>query len=343
MPRSRAANPGPPTRNLVPPDGIVPVYLRAAADLSPAPPLYHIVSLLTVLSAVVCPSTVLVRRSRARPRIDLLHIWSILCGPPNNGKSYSAKMARRVASKILRGRILAPIGSLQGLEAAIVRVPNAFFFADEFSRFLSENRASWMRGNGAQFWCQVFDGRILTRNLSGADEDRGADDPAKDDDGVAVRVSMLGAAATESIVAALKPSDWGGGLMSRAVFATAGRNNLTDDWFDWPEQVQVRLEEQVEEIHQFARQTPEIGWDPTAYELYLAWFLSTEEAIGGFGPVQADSLARLTRHVRVICALYAASCRSRTVLPAHVRAACALGDVLKFCLLSLPVPRTTSR
>lgn len=347
MPRTPSHVAQPRIRDLIPPDGIMPLYLREASNLSPAPAVYHIASLLTMISAIVCPTCVLVRRSKHRSRTDLLHLWTIMCGPPNNGKSYSAKMARRVAAKSLRGRIVAPIGSLQGLEQALQQNPTAMLFADEFSRFLSENRASWMRGNGSQFWCKVFDGKMDVRNLQLDPKDPqaapGERKQAAQPDEIDVRVTMLGAAATGSLVAGLKPGDWQGGFMSRALFIAAHRNEATDDWFDWPPQVQEKIERSLVDIEAFGTENREIGWDPQAYELYRSWFHSTEQAMEGFGPVHADALARLTRHVRVICALYAASAMSRLILLPMVRAAVALGDYAKLCTLSLPVPRATGR
>lgn len=341
---------GPMCREVVPGTGIFPNYLRVAGQMSPAPFMYHIASLLTTVAAVASPTTKLLRlRPDGKQREEILTMWAFLAGPPNNGKSYSCKMAKKLAAPILGDRLMNPIGSLQGLEEAFRRQPNAFLYMNEAGRFLRENRASWMRGDGAQFWCDVFDGEIPARNLQerhrkddAEKHDKEADAehasgeaPSTSKSSTEVRVSLLGAAATGSLLDSLKPGDWEGGLMSRVLFISESFCDVDDDWFDWPEDAKKRLREGLYEIQRFCEATPTITWQPDAYELYRSWFQGTEKAMRGLGSVHADALARLTRHVRVICALYATSCLSATITLPVVRVAITLGDYARGCTLSL--------
>ncbi len=342
---------GPLCREVIPATGLFPRYLRVAGRMSPAPFMYHIGSLLTVLGSLASPTTRLLRiRSDGQQREEILTMWVFLAGPVNNGKSYSCKMAKKLASPILGDRLMNPIGSIQGLEEAFRRQPNAFLWMNEAGRFLRENRASWMRGDGAQFWCDVFDGEIPERNLQerhrkNDDEDKPAPEPGDEKAsaekpppakaGTEVRVSLLGAASTGSLLDSLKPSDWEGGLMSRVLFVSESFCDVGDDWFDWPEEAKKRLRDGLYEIQRFCEEHQTITWQPDAYAFYRAWFDGTERAMRGLGSVHADALARLTRHVRVICALFAASCLSDTITLPIVRVAITLGDYARGCTLSL--------
>jgi hypothetical protein len=351
---SAQASFGPRMKDLVPRTGVLPAYLRAAIDLSPAPPIYHIAAAITVLSAIVCPHSKLVRQVGGKERREPLHMWMFLVGPPNNGKSYSIKQARKLAKPFLDGRFMAPIGSLQGLEQAFRKIRNPFLYLGEAARFLSENRAVWMRGNGAQFWCEVFDGELSERNLQKKEvRNRDDDDVEVDDDGKVtfvpapggeqadgppcVNVTMLGAAATGSLLRALKPSDWEGGMMSRVMVVSAGAVDDDDNWFDWPEAVRQRLEGMLREVEEFCRLHPSITFEPDAYEIWRGWFKGSQAAARGLGSVHAEALARLARHVRVICALFAAGSLSTTISIPMVRAAVALGDYSRLCTLGLPI------
>lgn len=324
---------GPRIKDLVPSSGIFPIYLREALELSPCPAIYHVVGLLAFVSAVVCPRTQLVRTVKGRRREEDLTIWTFLVGPPNNGKSYSLKMCRKIGEEMLRGRLMAPIGSIQGLEEALRVVPEPLLYMNEAARFLRENRATWMRGDGAQFWCDVFDGELMDRSTQGADHDT----ESRKTGGRKVRISMAMAAATGSLLRALKPGDWEGGLMSRVMMISAGRGQASDDWFDWSDPVRLRLQAMLADIQDFSRKNAEVGFDPAAYQVFKGWFHGTEDAMRGINTIHADALARLTRHVRVICGVYAASCLTTTITVPMVRAAIALGDRARLCTLSLAI------
>jgi hypothetical protein len=348
---------GPPVKDLIPPTGFLPAYLRAALNLSPAPPIYHVAAASAILSAIVCPYTKLVRTVGGKEQRAPLHMWMFLAGPPNNGKSYSIKQARSLAKPFLRGRFMAPIGSLQGLEQAFRKIQNPFLYLGEAARFLSENRAVWMRGNGAQFWCEVFDGELSERSLQRDEKrkrNRDDDDVEVDDDGKVtfrpakapadqptgptfVNVTMLGAAATGSLLRALKPSDWEGGMMSRVMFVSAGSVEDDDNWFDWPDPIRTKLEGLLRGVEEFCQLHPSITFEPDAYEVWRGWFKGSQAATRGLGSVHAEALARLSRHVRVLCAINAASSLSATISIPMVRAAVALGDYSRLCTLGLPI------
>jgi hypothetical protein len=341
---------------MIPPKGhgsFLRQYVFQAGKITNAPPIYHVMSCLSILSSICCPHSVLYEPDTDSARRDPLHLWLMMLGEPGSRKGHAAKLALKVAHPLIGTRRRRAAGSIQGLERLLLyREHNPVFFLNEAARFFKENRAAWMVGSGPETWCDIFDGEIEARTLSkkhkgdeyaaedvdGEQADDDAPDLQPEGDRVQVRVNILGTAAARQLVRSLKPQDWEGGLLSRMMFIHAERPKpRAKGGGEWPDDVFALLVRQLEEIQSFSASHREIQMDGGGWAEWEPWFYGVENALLGFRGHVADILIRLTRHVRVLAALIALSCRSATISAPFVRAACRIGDLSRAHVLALPI------
>lgn len=340
-PNVRRNSQEPPIGDLIPRTGLFPLYVSRATTLTDAPPVYHVGALLGALSAVVAPHARILVQDKGRLARRPVHVWIVLCGDPDNRKSYSVDLATEIMAPWLSDRSYRPSGSKQGIEEVLWSQPFTFFPIREAPTFLADNRAVWMRG-GSSFWCEVFDGKMRRRLLRAGEEKPEVDSdgnevPINRTEEKQVCVTMLLAGATEGLVENTKRTDWTAGFMSRMMFLSAGRGKQWEDGFDWGEEDIARLRNAVSRVVGMVERHGDIERSAEAREVYSAWFSEISGGLDGLSLGLRSILSRLRRHVAVAAALFAVSCGTTTITADHMRAAVALGRYSHRSVLGLPV------
>ena len=324
---------------VIPKSGLVKTYVARAQRLTDAPAIYHVGAFLATLAAVVSPRARLlcVDKGNLR-REEMLNLWVLLCGRPNNRKSFSVDLATGAPNvtgalePFLKGRICCGAGSKEGYEELLIEQPNTFFAIREAPTFFAENRAVWMR-NGSAYFCQLFDGGLdikLRRHKEG--------EAVITKKTHKVCISMCAAGATTAVIAASKPTDWSGGLLSRMLILSAGRRPPRRQGYDWGTADLKIIRGGVEKILAQIEANPFVTMSKEAWAVFDAWDGPLQESMDGLPAGQEAVLSRLSRHVKVVATLYALSCGTAEVTAEHMRSATKLGQYSHQTVLGLTLP-----
>jgi hypothetical protein len=139
-------------------------------------------------------------------------------------------------------------------------------------------------------------------------------------------------------MAASKGTDWSGGLFSRMLILDAGKIAPRDQFFDWTPGDLRYIHNAVESIVGLLDGHPEIEVSPEAWTVFRSWNTPLQDSLDGLSLGTEAVLSRLSRHVKVVSALYALGSGQRTVSAAHMKAACKLGQFSHQKVLGLPIP-----
>lgn len=341
-PPSRSSEPK--IGDLIPRKGLFPQYVARAIRITDAPPVYHVGALLGALSAAVAPWARMYARSDGRESRRPMNLWVVLCGEPDNRKSYSVDLATEIFAPWIAKRSYRPSGSKQGIEDVLWEHPHTFFPIREAPQFLADNRRSWM-ANGSAFWCEVFDGFLRRRLLSEKDGKRRRKKDSACEDAVVLNateerkcvVTMLLAGATEGLLQETKRTDWTAGFMSRMMVLSAGRGRQWEEGFDWPERDKKFLQSEVTKIVGATQLSPDVTRDQDAKEIYSAWFSEVSGSLDGLDLGVRSIVSRLRRHISVVAGLYALSCGQSVIDGDSMRAAVGLGRWSHRSVLRLPL------
>jgi hypothetical protein len=200
----------------VPPTGFVNSYVRYAIQVTDAPPLYHILAALGVVSAAVAPQTDLVFEGHPHP----LHLFFLIIGDSSESrKSSSIKRAARVVAPVFEAlhspapRLWWPaVSSPEGLVEELAKEPNRLMLLSEWTDLhrLSSSAGYWK--HNTEFFNTLYDATDAHR--------------ARAKNQVVVtrpRVSILGASTRSLVLSATSMTDWLAGKMARYVIGCAAR------------------------------------------------------------------------------------------------------------------------
>ncbi len=339
--------------DLVPRTGFLPSYFLAARRLCDAPLLYHLGSILPVLSAVVCPSCIGVASGSGGKMKEPLFLWVMLLGESGSRKTQAFLKAKALGvfdaqnpgcgPGPLASRARTAMGSRAGLEAMLELEPNAFVTIEELAPWIRSHRAAYAQ-DGAQTWCEIFDGRLDRSNLrKNAEENaQAAKDKAKvrrpaQKDEKPVRVSFLATGATPSVMSATRaqPQIWDSGLFARVVVLSTDPPDDRPGPYAWSPGALDDLRSDLVEVGELATRIGTVTVDDDAKRLWDGWLLDRGSRNRGLCETHAILLRRLPSFAFRIGCLYALSRgSSRTSLDDMTRAL-RLADVSVDCVLSL--------
>lgn len=327
-------------RELVPQTGFFPSYLDAVSRLCDAPGLYHIGSVLAVLSACAAPHAIGVSRHAGRRRNEPLFLWMLLMGESGSRKTQAIIKAKALAvwdpqnkglgTGPLAGRARSALGSRVGLIEMLRIEPNPFVLIEEAAVWFRANRAAYMH-DGAATWCEIYDGQILDSNLrDNAKAVATTEEPHED-----IRVSLLASGATPNLMRATRPEDWTSGLLARVMILATDPPNDRPGPYSWGEPALERLRADLNRIVENAKRGRCVRLEDDARQLWDGWLLDLGRRTRGLYETHAILLRRLPAFALRIAFIYALSRGSLRAGVDDMDRALRLADLSFDCVLSL--------
>lgn len=230
-------------RHCVPATGYIREYVEYACLCTDAPPLYHILSSVAVVSAAVAPNIDLVFQNE----VHGLHLFVLIVGDSSESRKTSAmKRAIRVADPVfarvshMGQRIWWPtVSSPEGVIEELLQEPNRLMCLSEWTDMhrLAGSAKYWQ--HASEFWNLIYDATDMSRARS---KTKGTI--------TRPRVTILAASTPSLIDNATQPVDWDGGKMARYLVGCATRptDKFMEASVDLPhivEQLRGRLSELV--------------------------------------------------------------------------------------------------
>lgn len=314
-----------PIQALIPATGLFPYYVSEAKQLTKAPVVYHVASLVTILGAILDPICCAYLMDEGHSRQERLFLWTLLIGPPDNKKTYSSDLAIRACKKFIAGRVRGPEGGRAALEQMLFDQPNPIIHIREAASWFAGNRAGYM-AEGAAFWTSVYDGYYQPRNKN---------EKGRIQEAFRVGVTLLAMGPDEEIIRTTRRSDWHSGLVPRLNIVRAGKRKDGKGGFDWPPDVLVRIERWIDRMIDMASRAQYLVLTRQARLLRQKWEDRHNAKMKLASDVHAKIGSRLPWHVLRVAAIYAASRLSPTVEAQDVAAACNLGLLIRRSAMSM--------
>lgn len=305
--------------SLVPASGFFLEYLQWVQRLTDAPPVYHIASALSVMSATCS------RWAEGRFEVQSLDgttlssvyptsLWVLVVGPSGDRKSTAMDYAMSVGSKSgAINDISAISGSPEATFDLVSKKPDVFFYHSEGSTLFAQLQASyWLQGQG--FLCDLYDGREdppYKRILTGK---RSKKDPTPTTIEIVItkpRVTILVGIAPDLLDQARK-SDWTGGLIGRMLLIYGERTRYDETPPKKDDVGLLRMSAYIAQIRKGLEGYQngaglKVGMQKDALDAYMVWAKDLDAATGARPPKLRALFRRLPLHVMRIAALYAIS------------------------------------
>ena len=197
--------------SVLPPYGWIRDYVQYACACTDAPPLYHIISATSIVSAAVAPHLDLSFQGVKRP----LHMFFLICGGSSESRKTSAiKRAVEVAKPVFGNhsqhgdRLWWPmLSSPEGIAEELAAEPNRLMLYSEWTELHRQTQASYWK-QAEETINSIYDAHDMVR--------------VKAKTKVQIkrpRVTILGASTPSLVLDAVNRSDWLAGKMARYLIA----------------------------------------------------------------------------------------------------------------------------
>jgi hypothetical protein len=274
-------------------------YFGYAIQCTDAPPLYHLMASIGILSVALDDRIDLFNHNEPTP----LHLYLLIIGESGTRKSAALKRAIRTVQPIFNAfgktqRLWHPEScSVEGILEALGTDPNRLMILSEWTELHRQTNSTYWKG-ASEFFNIAYDGMPMTRNR--AKLVTYIQRP---------RLSILGASTASLIGQATTSHDWSAGKMARylMLYESKPQDKVMDAAIDlpvWVNDLQVGFE------RFFCDATSHMIMTPIAWKVFRNWKNGKDRAEiqQRFSAEHLEpALNRMDEHILRIAAIYQAS------------------------------------